>query len=201
MLLRSIVAAIAPEASVDRGAEQIIHAADAAARRAAALLGVSRMPPFLGLRHRHAALPPSFAPAAPETASDEQRAALRLLARVASLNLVLAAYTAIFFTAAWPSRAQCHALHEAEQQVQAAHDTLLAAVGWDGSEAAPVHNDRAGTPLRTVRVVSQLRRIVAAVIAPTASTVDAEVAAGAASAAVRRTTVLIGVSVNGSRFV
>ena len=188
-VLRHIVAALAPGVFEARGADDIIVAADAAARCAAGLLRAPQ--PAADVRPSPAAAPPlasSLSCAlAPATATDPQRAALRLLARLTALHLVVIVYAAAHFTAAMLTDAQAVALSEAEQLMLAAIGALLAVPGWDGSAAAPIRSDEAGMIPGTQPVVALLRRIFAAV-APQEplSAVDTLVAAAAAALAANR---------------
>ena len=136
-VLRRIVAVLAPGAFEVRGADDIIAAADTAARCVAGLLCAPQpaAAPPPAVPSCASLLPSSLAPAA---ASDPQRAALRLLARMTALQLVVNGYAAAHFNPAGLTHAQAAALIEAEQLMHAALDTLLAVPGWDGSAAVPI---------------------------------------------------------------
>ena len=184
-VLRRIVAVLAPGAFEVRGADDIIAAADTAARCVAGLLCAPQpaAAPPPAVPSCASLLPSSLAPAA---ASDPQRAALRLLARMTALQLVVNGYAAAHFNPAGLTHAQAAALIEAEQLMHAALDTLLAVPGWDGSAAVPIDVDEELIP-GPQPVVALLCRILV-VIAPHESldAADAMVVAAAAGLAARR---------------
>ena len=184
-VLRRIVAVLAPGAFEVRGADDIIAAADTAARCVAGLLCAPQpaAAPPPAVPSCASLLPSSLAPAA---ASDPQRAALRLLARMTALQLVVNGFAAAHFNPAGLTHAQAAALIEAEQLMHAALDTLLAVPGWDGSAAVPIDVDEELIP-GPQPVVALLCRILV-VIAPHESldAADAMVVAAAAGLAARR---------------